>query len=298
MAMADVLTAVRELILVNSALPAAFADRVEMLGNRFPGLTEQERADLASIPTARLQVYTRLVLNGEVAMLEWVYPMSMAAIRRLAGVPADQRRTFDRDLIQQMQRWRSWGSDSTRELAALFADFVRSQRAYLVDRWRGLIDLMAMEQAALTVFYAEDVAASPFDGEALIGLSVGELMDQRIIVPPYVETHSLRYDVLRILDTWRDTGALPEDWPAPAGTLAACGRNVDSLMPEWVRLDAADHAALESAGHHATTLETLAEAYVEAMPEADRTDEEALFKQFFTALARWCQAGIVLRPLD
>jgi hypothetical protein len=297
MALANVLSAVRELILANGALPNSVAERTQELARRFPTLSDRERADLAAISPGRLEIYTNLVLDGEVTMLEWAFPMSMAALRRLAGCGEGEHRAFDRDLLRRMQQWRSWRSDSTRELAELFADYVKTARRDLLTAWAGLGDLIELERTALHVFYAEDAPAVALDPQELLHLSVGELMDCSIVVPEYVTAKAFNHDVVDLAAHWQRDKSLPLDWPGESSTLAVCGRSVETLLPIWLHLTSPGHAALQAVGHRKAPISTMAEGFVAATPPEDQADEASLFQRFYALLAQWRLAGVILKPV-
>jgi hypothetical protein len=299
MALADVLSAVRELVLDEGPPAADVTERRSALARRFRRLTPTELADLAAVPPDRLRIYTELAFAGQRSMLRWVYPMSLAAIAILAQDATDTRPAgeIEFELVRELHRWHPWHSASTRDLAAGFRRFITQQRTDLCTRWPGLADLIAYERCELDVFYALDFPGRPLVAGELAALSVGELMAVSVARPPYVESHDFHYNVLSIVDVWQQRQELPRPLPGPAACPAVCGRSVASLMPAWVRLSPADWVAFSVLEPGVPTpLNDVAAAYVGAQPGQPVKDELAAFADFFAILLAWSAAGVLLRP--
>lgn len=299
MALADFLSAIRELILDDGVVGATAADRRRALESRFPRLSSDQLDDLAGISPARLQVYTDLIFAGERSTLEWVYPVSLAVIGRLRADAGDRQppRLADFELVRALHRFRPWTSNSQRQLAADFEAFLRTERGEWLASWPGLGDLLEFERAELEVFYGEDVAHEQFTtavAESLMGLSVEALMSRSVVVPPYVAVRLFRYDVPALVSQFRNEPRLPEVLPGPSECPAACGRNGISLLPEWTRLETREHAALLPMPRgESIALNELAAAFLEAGEEGAES-EEAAFGAFFAFLHRMLGSGVVL----
>jgi len=300
MALPDMLSAVRELIL-DEGLPPQPESRRSDLARRFPNLSQQEIDDLAAIPLSRLSVYTNLVFAGERSMLEWAFPMSFAAIARIAGVERDERasRALMFETVRDLHRRRPWQSSSTRALAENFEAFVKQSRPNWTSTWPGLSELIAFERIDLEVFYAEDVPHRPMTDAAwseLTAKSVEALLETPVLRPPYAAVAHWNYDVLDLDAAWHDAAALPDPLPGLKACRAACGRAPDSLMPRWSRQAPEACAALSDlAPGRTSSINDLAESYLANLSDARRAEPEAQrFSAFFNALRDWFSAGVVL----
>ena len=250
MALADFLSAIRALILDDGVIGATAADRRAALAARFPRLSDDQLDDLADISPARLQVYTDLIFAGERSTLEWVYPVSLAVIGQLRADAGDGRppRLANFELVRALHRFRPWKSSSQRQLAADFEDFIRAERTEWTEAWPGIGELIDLERTELDIFYAEDVPHKRFTAqvcEMLTAFSVEALLARSILVPPYAAIRSYEYDVPEFAQRFRKSSALRTPLPGSSPSLAACGRNETSLMPDWVRLDEPAHRALD-----------------------------------------------------
>lgn len=301
MALADVLTAVRALILDEQLPSGSAADRRSALRVRFEKLSDQEIEDLSAIEPSRLRVYTSLVYAGECGTLNWVFPVSMAAIVKIQQSTGDDRADGDIqfELTRQLHQSLPWRSSSTRELARNFERFVLEDRKELVRNWGGLPDLLDFERTELEVFYAEDSTAQAVDVASMAALSVEELMSRIVTLPAYAGVRTHQFDVRKIVKAWRTDGRLGTDALSspPCRTLLAYGRAPDVLMPRWVTLTEAGYSALTRATRtEPVQVNELATAYLDALAEDDSGDEKAMFESFFRLLSECFAAGVLLQP--
>lgn len=299
MALPDVLSAIRQLILDGPIPQGERAERRSALAARFADLSDDELDDLAGMPPERIAVYTRLIFNGERSLLQWAFPMSLAAIRRIAVESGDTRpqRETEFELMRDMHAFQPWRTPSSRALGANFQAFVERACPTWGEAWPGLYDLVDYERCDQDIFYAMDVDAAPADVEAMAAQSVDAWMETRVLMPPYVVVRAFLYDVLAVAGRWRREQALPESWPVPARCYAAAGRHPQTLMTSWVRLSSAEFAAMARvAPSDVVTVNDLAMAYIAAVPERVRSDEAAVFNAFFAFLSRCFEAGVLLIP--
>jgi hypothetical protein len=297
MPLADVLSAVRRLLLDEQRPDGAPSQRRQQLRDRFPALTAAEVDDLAAISPERMRVYSRLIFNGELNMLRWIFPVSLAAIASVARATGDQRdgRDVQGDLVRDLHRKCPWRSVSSRLLADNFEAYIREYRRDLTDAWAGLGDLVAYERIDLQVFYANDFGR-PISPDEFTDLSVGDLLAVQVARPPYVTLRRFEIDVISLASQWRDNRQFPNPPPTEAPVTATCAREPSSLMPKWLMLTTASEAALRAAAPaQITTVEQLAAAYVQAAPAAFES-EQAAFADFHRQLSAWFALGIFHWP--
>lgn len=294
MPLASYLSAVRELILDQGPPQGDQSTRRAALAKRFTALEEKELDDLSAISTQRFAFYRRLIHAGERSMLQWAFPISLAAIDRIRRKLGDQRssREFELELVIELHRFRAWESHSARVLARNFCDFVNQNRRAWLEQWAGLSDLIEYERIEQEVFYAKDSPHQPIDPNQLRAMEVEDLLAMRVVRPQFAMAMELGCDVLSLGNRWRRDKTLPADFPGSSVTRAICYRDPQSLMPRWMRLDRARWAAITQAPiDEIVELECLAAAFLEASPPAD---EQTLFGQYFEALSEWWVAGILL----
>lgn len=299
MALADVLSAVRELVLNTPPLTGERDVRRLALSKRFPKLDQQELDDLASIPPKRLEIYTNLIFAGEREMLRWAYPKSLKVIDRMLQDEGDERMAseLEFELARELHRFKPWASQSVRELAANFQDFVNETHRDWLSTWPGLKDLVDFERIEVEVFYALDFSGNPLVIEKLSTLSVGDLMTVTVARPPYVALRAYDYDVLDVLRYYRENESLPDPLPSASPSVVVCGRNPDTLMPHWLALETAAHHTLDGLAPEQTyTINDLAQSFLESSTPNTFPDEQAAFASFFEHLAKWATAGILLSP--
>lgn len=305
MALADVLSAVRQLILDNQRPPIDPAPRKTWLAERFPGLSPTELDDLAAVPPERLEVYTDLIFAGERATLQWVYPMTFAVLHRLRGQEEGDANLADFDLIRSLHEYRPWSSQSTRELAACFQDFLTECRPQWTNAWSGLPDLVDFERTDLEVFYAQDIAHQPITNEMLAQftqMSVEELMQVKVMRPSFAVIREYTHDVIALAEHWHAEEGLPASLPTvspPSDSCrVACGRPVDTLLTRWIRLTPAGHAALSAlVPNQPTSLNDVAATYLSAEQAASPcADDAQRFADFFRHFRDWLWGGLLLRP--
>lgn len=296
MPLAEVLTAVRQLLLDEERPGGAIEQRRDQLRERFPALTDGEVDDLAAISPERIRVYTRLIFNGELSMLRWIFPISLAAVVWLSRAAGDERkrREIEFGLVRDLHCRRPWHSSSSRMLARNFESYVNECRSDLTDAWVGLPEIVAYERIDVHVFYALDFGQPIMPGE-LDSLSVEALMATQVVMPPYATLRRFGIDAITLAEHWRTNNRLPESFPSAEPTTAICAREPASLMPMWLRLVEPAEAALRTLEPGQTAaIEQLAAAYLAAARGFE--SEQAAFADFYGQLSGWIQCGALVRP--
>lgn len=299
MALGDVLSAIRAIILDVDDGPTESAARQAWIAERFPSLSESEAEDLANVPAERFGVYTETIFAGERSMLRWAFPMSMAAIGRMLHErdPSQSAGHHQYDFVRAMHRFAPWRSHSVRDLARGFRRFVLEAKPELIDIWPGLSDLIAFEQSDVEVFYAADEPIEGLRPDAWAALSVEALLMLPIVVPAYVVMLAVRFDVLAVHDEWDHRETLPAEWPADSASFVACGRDPETLRCRWVGLDAGAFQGLSALPRgESLTVNDLAGAWLAQQPTGAHADEAAAFGAFCTVLADWARSGVVMAP--
>ncbi len=290
------LSAVRELVLDQPPPIGSKDQRNIALAKRFPELSSSEIADLAAIDPERVKVYTRLVFAGELSMLEWMFPMTLAAIQSCADqLSHDEKPCQPYDIVVDLHRKQPWHSSSSRELAANFQTYVREYRSDLAEVWAGFSDLIDFERCDVEVFYALDAASQPIEFEKLAALSVEQLMAMCVLKPSYIALREYQYDIVALSAHWREHEQWPIAFPPEAPCLVACGRSPESLMPSWVTLCEAEHATFSNIKSNETIdVNDIAQSYLSQV-DTQGLPEQQLFQQFFDSLLRWFKAGLLLQ---
>ncbi|HPF38794.1 MAG TPA: hypothetical protein P5081_06015 [Phycisphaerae bacterium] len=301
MALSDFLSAVRTLILDAEDGPSEATARRAWIAASFPGLSDAESEDLARVPAERFGVYTETIFAGERSMLNWAYPISMAIIGRLL-FERDNSQPIGHhqyDLVRELHGFLPWRSHSIRDLADGFHRFVCEWRTDLLEPWPGLADLMVMEAADVSVFYAEDEPVSALQPESWAALDVESLLMRPVVVPTCVFLARVGFDAIAFRRDWVDNASGPMRWPVESQSFVACGRAPETLLTEWVSLDGPSYEALASLPRgEAMTINDGAAAWLAAQTEDAFADEASAFAAFCEQLATWARAGIIMAPAE
>ena len=251
----------------------AFADRLFSTGGRDPG------DEAIALPSARLELYRKLVRDGYESMLRFAYPRSLRLVQheldgasRPAGAPATVR-----DLVVAFLADSPASTHSTREIADRFVAFLPRSQSWLGE-WRpDLGDLLALERARLRAdYHADDPGRAPSAEEidALARARVEEFLALEVIRAPSCSVLRLRHPVLRLhaeLGSWH----VPAPGP-PDGERVLVSR--DPVTFDVITRAVTEQEALLvelAAPGEATTVEQLAARWVAKSPEEDAERDDA-----------------------
>lgn len=326
MSLSDVLSATKDLIYSHIELPPHVEERIALYRGRYPALTVEEIEDLAKMEPARIRIYTGTVYAGERNTVRMHFPLTFNLIRRAAGGRFDSMA-----MIHVMHEEYPWTEYTTRDLAEKFARFVTKElaaenpsaaRAGSPDAgsviakiippgasWTPepfLAGAVELELHELISARAEDSSGSALDPASLASLTVGELLELELIIPPATSVFRTAGDILQLRREFiRDEeGFTVPPYDGVRRSLLG-GRDNENYL-RWVQVpDAVAELFTElmiaadprvGRSEPLLTVQTLAEAVVAAVAESgEERTEEQLFGELLSLLSQLLERGILLK---
>lgn len=322
MALADVLSAIRVLVMDGESLPRDLEARKVFCERKFPALSAEELEDLARMDPERLAIYTRSIFIQESRMLERHFPATVEVLRELWKDVLFS--TLDlRALVQDLHHKVPWRTPHTKDFGANFVEYIETHLGPLVHIKKDLSHLARVELARLEV--RRELDEHDFKGAAeaqhLAQLSVESLLSSTVKIP-----HAVR--ILRI----PQPAAGEESVPSQCGfttyaTHAARAFESDALVMSRTRdllvktgwVTAGTGTWLESFTRPGqATIGEMAERFVENVSEspelaakagallaeaegvpetANLTGEALLFKLFMEELLTLIRVGAIYLPM-
>lgn len=296
MALAGVLSAVRELILDDVAIPANQDERRTAYRERFSTLSADEIDDLAKMDPQRLGIYTTSVFSAESSILKNYFPCTMAIVEKhyedAIGTPFDSFR-FCR-AIHATFPWRGIHSDG---LGRCFLNYLSSCCAGLLVKEPALLEMAALEQASLEIRKAPNGSYRAQPGlmsEIIATMTVDALLETPIIVPQLVHRLDCHFQVRYARSYFLSHDRTLPDCIAEGACSLVGGRPADyGSAWEEVPSSLADLIiSLQSESDPAQrSISALASRFVECVPEAA---ESEVFNDFIKMLGTLVQAGVVV----
>ena len=295
MPLADVLSAVRQLILDPIEIPADLESRRAEYGSRFPALRPEEIEDLAKMEPRRIRTYTDSIFSGQTTVLEDKFEITFQLIaERLKTAKGDKFYPFT--FVREMHNKRPWRDVNTEGLGRNLVEYLRSDRPDIAEFAPEAAAVAEMELLSLQVIRAQDEALSARDtippGQ-LQALPVGALMELDLIVPAAVQFAVFDFDVPALRRFfYRNEKTLPDEPKERRTVYAAAGRDSEFYIC-WRELAPTVFEWLRSIKRsEPVTIEQLAGVVAESMPPG--SEEVEVFRKFFELASDLSQAGIVI----
>ncbi len=294
MALADVLTAVRQLILDPIDLPPDFEDRRAVYGSRFPKLRPDEIEDLAKMEPKRIRTYTDSIFSGQTNVLEDKFEITFKLLETRYSAKGEKFYPFD--FVRAVHAARPWKDTTTEGLGKNLVDYLKTDRPDMLKLVPEAADSAEMELASFLVIRAQNDIVSAKDSlarEVLQALPVGELLETEFTIPSYVEFRRFDYDVLALRRYYySNEKTVPETVLDKAAIQAAVGRDIEFYI-RWRGLDADIYDLLSSQPRSTPiALEQLAAAVSDSQPAG--VEEVEIFRSFFTLTADLIACGIIV----
>jgi hypothetical protein len=179
MPLANVLSALRILILDHDTVPPNFTARRDYLQQRLPQLTNSELADLIKIPADKLAIYTRSIFAGEGQLLQRKLPATWELLREIwpscFGEAANHMA-----VARKLHQFKPWDSRKTESLIEHYAQFI--EKCIMPDCGELaplLLDTLQFELATFWLYRSSESLASnrnDFTPASLAALTVEELL--------------------------------------------------------------------------------------------------------------------------
>lgn len=292
MALAAVLSAMREIILNLDPLQGDSKEKDKFLESRFPDLSKEEREDLAKIPTEKFEIYTRSVFGGERNLLKNLFPMTFA---RLIAVWMDKYSLVlnEIEFVRRLHQRRPWRGNATVTIADNFVQSIRHDFPELLALAPELVDMGRIEQIALEVkrHISPNLSELSVLSDARISqLTVAELLNQELHFAECIQFETFQFDVISARKYFfANNQQLPKVVEA-ASLFTICGRNLENF-PRWVSLNEGVWQAVRNLGPGSKIpLVNFAEVVVQSCDSG--MSEAALFEKFLSTLAELRSAGV------
>lgn len=291
MALAGVLSAMREIILDAPQLPPTRDERLIHFRSRFPALSEAEREDLSKIDPALFDVYTKSIFRGERNLLRNQFPVTMAVLAaRWESVYGSRFDAFD--LTVRLHRAYPWKSASTVQFAENFRRFIGETLPEFIARYPMTSELVELEE--LTIRARRVTCAKPLREVALsdlTSLTVAEILALQLQPSTATTLYRSSFDVISLVHQFYQLGkSLPEQLPEKSGHYyGVCGQDSEGVVI-WEKISATQYDclyALKSDNPH--SFDAFAEATLADLP--DSLTEEAAFGQVLHEAVRVQRVG-------
>lgn len=283
MALAGVLSAVRQLVLDGIELPPDRSGRHELYARRFTDLSDEEIEDLAKIEPSRLSLYTRSIFSAEGRMLRSYFPFTLGLLTRCSEEELSPAEVARR--VHGVAPWRGLHSPS---LGVCFGQYIARHRADLLAREPAIEDVYRFEQAALEIRKAPNEEIPPQEQGVLAryaSSSVDDLLALEVFVPSLTLVLSLSFDVRGGRGEFLKTGRI--------GAIAIHSHTIVGGRPtdygaEWCEVPKAFGDRVKHHRGSTLTVALLAEAFLE---EASYTSDVESFQAFFRVLEECIGCG-------
>lgn len=247
MPLADVLSAIKEIILDVRELPEEFEARNAFLKSRFPKLAQAECEDLAKIKPEQFQIYTGTIFSGERGVLAQHFPMTFALLHErfeiLNGSDFDEY-----ELTREIHRLAPWKSNLTLDLGKCFLQALKKNIFEVNQLAPEAQDLALLELLSLKIKRAADderFLGDCFDTAQLCAFSIGELLSCKVIVPLFVERAEFSWNVVSTRTAFYTQDEKLNDEIKRGALIALGGRNLDGHV-RWQNISKATDAMFKA----------------------------------------------------
>ena len=291
MALADMLSAMRGIILDGLPLPQSENDREVLLRKYFPKLSTEEANDLAQIPLEKLAIYTGTIFRGETGLLQRLFPMSFALLRESAT--ADANGEFSPFYFtKRLHKAYPWKSYQTVGLAQSFISFIEAEISRLPNLPNALADISNFEFLTLQIARAKEAPpASNIRLADLQQLTVSELLSCACLVPLDTKFAQYSFDTLKARRYFLLHQSLPTSEIDPRHVSLIGARDTENTV-RWVEVPPELFSFLQSAqSADSECVEDFAEA---ALSSCQAEGDEERFRYFFELLSQLVQSGAIV----
>lgn len=294
MALAGVLSAIKDLVLNAPSLPNSKEEREILYKEKFIKLSEEEIEDLAKIEPKQLKIYTMTIFNGEKSGLNNHFKMTLALLKRnwekLEDFPYNEF-----ELVKQIYKVRPWKSNKFRDLAEIFKDYLLINKVEYSEQIPELFDVLNFEITIMdTRRHLNDGGLEAYDSIKLSELhkmTVMEVMSLKYQVPKYNHFLHFSFDILKTHSNFRKTKELIKEIPR-ANQFAICSRNI-KMLTRWTNVSELLWKHLKSLERNQSKeLAELADIADELFPDAE--NEEILFAEFIEQIAVLVKHGAMI----
>ena len=293
MALAGVLSAMRELLLDKDDLPSSVEERLSTYREWFPDLTDEEIDDLAKIPGEKIKVYTGTIFQGESSVIANHLEVTLAIVRTYWKEITGQR--FDTyRFIRRTHKSRPWKDNTTNGLLENVMRHIKEDIPQLQSLAPWVTDMADFEYLRLQIKRTPDETPdirSSLSREDLANVTVEELLGLTMLRSETSRLQTFPYDVVSAyMHYYRHDETLPDEVEKKT-TYAVGGRGRNQLS-QWYLCDALLYSYLQELPiGQATMVESLAAFFLENL---QHKPQEEVFQEFIKTLADLNDIGVLL----
>jgi len=263
MALAAVLSAMRELILDIDSIPYIESDRQTSYANWFPDLAPEELEDLAKIPPKKLKIYTATIFTGESSVFKNHFKMTI----KILDKAWQELNLSPLNLVQftkLVHKKRPWKSYQTQNLVDNFQQVIANDLPDLIQAYPYLPDLALVEATAVKIKRKPDTdqTKNAVTLSEILDKTVQELMSLKLSVKPSCHFLTLNFDVYNSYYMFY-TKQVGFNEPEESLNYVLGSRNSDNEV-RWTRVSQAIFDLLKT--QREVLLGTLAEAFLSDCP--------------------------------
>lgn len=292
MALADVLSAMRSIILDTPALSSDELERRSQYRALFSGLSDHELIDLAKIDPSKFTIYTTSIFIGERNLLRDNFPLTIKLLER--SWPVEFGGAFDLfQFVKELHRRRPWRSTDTVVLGENFRLCITEDLTALRRHEPALPD------AALFELRIREIKKWPDDPiEARDSLTPGDLATRTVdglvaleyVIPSCVRFEMFSYD-LRTARRAVVNGEAPAETFKEQESALAGARDRDQYVT-WLSLAPEIHDLLAAQPRAAKQpLYAVAECLADKNPALSEHD---LFEKFLELTVALINNGVIV----
>jgi hypothetical protein len=284
MALAEMLSALRTIILDVPELPASQSERVKSFRGLFPALSNEEIEDLSHLPPERLQIYTRSIFSGERSLLLNNFKLTFAFMSREAAGGAALFASAE--LAREVHRQFPWKTSTTPGLIESFMNFLTGYPFSSIEERETALDIATFEKSLFFIRRSEAnlTPAGPTKSD-LSERTVGEILEIPLSLPANSMVQKSSCDLAALSQSFTThNGRLPED-VVRRPCWFALGRD-HQHRTRWLEIPESVFHFLSENFARTATLGDLAGAFVESL-DSGIPEKRAfgLFLDFACALA-------------
>ena len=298
MALAALLSAMKEIILSCPVMPEEEEQRRLYLKDNFPKLSSEEVEDLSKISPKKFQIYSNSIFSGERNLIKRNFPMTIAA---LANLKPD-RYSKDSDLtklLKDLHKQHPWQSTQTVELGKNFVAYIKGLPRDLISKAPYLAELAEFELQLRIVRRTPDDEIMPADSlseKELSSMTVEAVLGLKYLIPSFVIFAEFDYDVPAARQYFTSNKRILPESIGKKFTCSAISRNAEGL-PRWRELNREIYRLLQAKERKKPhNISEIVETLLST--EGQLKDEIQLFKSFMDLLSKLIASGVVVVIAD
>ncbi len=294
MALSDVLSAMRVLLLDSPALPADDQQRKKWFESTFPRLSPEEIEDLSQISPERFELYRGTIFAGERTLLKNHFPVTFSLLS--SRTKERNGKNFNAlELVKDLHKKRPWKANTTAALASNFVDYLSSDRADLMELVPEISDISRLEIETLRISRSD----AP-EGEEnhlttisqIDRMSVEELLELQFRLGPTAQLEEFTYDVLTLRSSFYQHHREVPSTPTEKKKLWVVGARDRTLHVKWLSITDEVFELLSASKNALNPLYKLAGAVASSL--TDEQSEKEQFQEFLRITFYLVQSGAIV----